>query len=419
MSYKIGPYLYYKPAIGKGSFSRVYQGYHVTTKQSVAIKKISKDSLKKISTMRLNKEIELIKKLDHPNIVKFFDVLHYNNDIYIISEYCDGGDFSNLLTKPLDEKTTKFYFKQLVQGLQYLQFNSIVHRDLKPKNILLKIVDDGHLLKIADFGFACEFEKSEMLETLCGTPLYMAPEIVKRNKYTPQTDLWSLGVILFEMLFHAHPYGKPYNLLDLIKKVEKNQMIIPDIKITDECQSLLMGLLQVDPIKRLSWEDLFKHIWLGLDEMKVKEEPLPETEMGKSKILESTYNPHDFHEKYVAPTDTPEFRPQSYEGDDRIFDLELDADKEKESEKPDAVEPPIPLRMKARDFVEDYYGQDNIQTDYIHVKKPKFSNTMPTESAPIPIPRARQQKTLSSTVYDYVTGSIDFLRNSLSNLHSY
>jgi serine/threonine protein kinase len=85
MSYKIGPYLYYKPAIGKGSFSRVYQGYNVTSKQPVAVKKISKDALKKMSISRLNKEIELIKKLDHPNIVRFFDVIQYNTDIYIIS----------------------------------------------------------------------------------------------------------------------------------------------------------------------------------------------------------------------------------------------------------------------------------------------------------------------------------------------
>lgn len=440
MSYKIGPYLYYKPAIGKGSFSRVYQGYNVTSKQPVAVKKISKDALKKMSISRLNKEIELIKKLDHPNIVRFFDVIQYNTDIYIISEFCDGGDFSTLLKTPLSESMTKFYFRQLVEGLRYLQANNIVHRDLKPKNILLTKIDNTDILKIADFGFACQFEQSVMLETLCGTPLYMAPEIVKRNKYTPQTDLWSLGVILYEMLFHSHPYGKPYNLLDLIKKVEKNKIIMPKNNLSSDCESLLTGLLQVDPKKRISWEDLFAHPWLALN---IRPDPVPAADPKPGEPHECLPEMRNsVLEEDTTPALSPDFKPQSYEGDG-IFDLELDAgevndEHEQENDLTTVLENNVitvneeptreeldlyssmPMMIGAKDIHEDYYQgmykKDKQDDGYVHVSKPKYSTTAPTETMPIPIPR---QKTVSSQLLDYVTGSIDFLRNSLSNLHSY
>src|SRR5581483_388334 len=180
--------------IGKGSSSRVYSGKNLQTNETVAIKQIDLDTIEEQFKRRITTEIDILIQLNHPNIVKIYDVISLNNDninlaspnknnailgnsIYIIMEYCDGGDFDKLINshKRLREGQARQYFFQLMKGLHYLREQKILHRDLKPANILL--THNKTILKIADFGFARKFAEEDLSQTFCGTPLYMAPEL--------------------------------------------------------------------------------------------------------------------------------------------------------------------------------------------------------------------------------------------------
>ena len=140
--------------------------------------------------------------------------------------------------------------------MKYLLENKIIHRDLKPQNILVTNLGD---IKISDFGFARYFDNDMVIQTICGSPLYMAPEIMKNKKYDLKSDLWSVGIILFEMLVGHAPF-KAKNIFDLMKQIEKNDVKIPrDTKISDDCKDLLLKLLQKDPEKRITWPQFFTH----------------------------------------------------------------------------------------------------------------------------------------------------------------
>ena len=144
-------------------------------------------------------------------------------------------------------------------GLEYLLENKIIHRDLKPQNILVTNLGD---IKITDFGFARYFEDNTILNTICGSPLYMAPEIIKNRKYDFKSDLWSVGIIFYEMLTGNTPF-KAKNIFDLINIIEKKIIVIPlDIKISNNCENLLFSLLKKNPYERIGWEDFFNHPWL-------------------------------------------------------------------------------------------------------------------------------------------------------------
>jgi len=259
-TYKIGEYIVNRKRIGKGSFSKIYKGYHKETKKVIAVKKIETDNIKKIND-NIEREINVMKKLNHPNILKLYDVVYDypNNYIYLIIEYCELGDFSKFLNKrPLKEKHAKRYIKQLADGLKYLLNNNIMHRDLKPHNILLS---SNNQIKLSDFGFARYFERNKMVETLCGSPMYMAPEIMKFHEYTNKSDLWSVGVILYETLTGRLPF-KANTFYGLMKTISKKNMRIPqEISLSKDCIDLLYSLLEKNPKKRISWVNFFHHPW--------------------------------------------------------------------------------------------------------------------------------------------------------------
>ena len=194
-----GDYYYYKDPIGYGSFSIIYKGYNITDPtKSLAIKRITKI----IDMKYFHNEVDLMKKLDHPNILKLYDVVKNNGSVYLILEYCNSGDLSGYIQNDKNYSNNYSYFEQIFKGLEYLYKNKILHRDIKPHNILVK---DG-VIKISDFGFAKAFEKNELITTFCGSPLYMAPEIIKNKEYNLKSDIWSLGVIIYELFTKKHPY---------------------------------------------------------------------------------------------------------------------------------------------------------------------------------------------------------------------
>ena len=209
--------------------------------------------------------MEMIKKNPHPNIVGCYDIINMPYETLLILEYCDSGDLKSILKKPIKEKFAQFYFCQLANGLKYLSYNNIIHRDIKPKNILL--TDNRKILKIADFGFATNFKNQSLHETICGSPLYMAPEIMNNNMYNNQTDLWSIGMILYEMLFGVHPYNECHTIPELKDTITNTDIEIPPINtknksISEDCLNLLKQLLQKKVQCRITWDDFFEDPWV-------------------------------------------------------------------------------------------------------------------------------------------------------------
>lgn len=263
MHVRLRNYVYNNKPIGIGSFAKVYKGHDITTKKKVAIKKINKKKLDKILCERLNMEIKLIKTYhDHKNIIDVYDVFssEYNDHVFIILEYCECGDLSDFIeNNRLGEDSIRYYMIQLRDGLKYLRSNNVIHRDLKPKNILL--TNNYKTLKIADFGFAKTILDISLMDTLCGSPLYMAPEIMNNKKYNVQSDLWSVGVILYEMVYRRHPYGEPMNIFDLMNRLNNRVIEFSESDVSDKCLDLLQILLKTNADVRIKWVDFFNHPW--------------------------------------------------------------------------------------------------------------------------------------------------------------
>jgi len=273
-SARIGNYVYFTPAIARGAYSQVFVGYHIEQANSanptyVAIKRITSAAKKKMSMARIQREINLLKLLKHPNIVNFHDAFpDIAENIYIVTEYCNYGDLDRFTRKEmLDHEEIKDYMTQLRNGLYYLLQNNILHRDLKPKNILLqKDSTSGQItVKIADFGFAKIFEnltEDSLMETLCGTPMYLSPEMVKTRKYSMNSDLWSVGVMIFQLFYHSLPFAKPRNILELIKTLENVRLNFPPEPIINrDAKELMISLLQVEPQHRCTWGNFFGSPW--------------------------------------------------------------------------------------------------------------------------------------------------------------
>ena len=290
-TFKLNDYIVYKKHIGKGSFSTIYKCYHKLTKLEYALKEIiiEKDKNKK----NIKRELNLMKKLNHPNIIKLHDVIIDSslNYIYFIMEYHKKGDLSKFLNgRALKEKYCKKYLRQLSNGLEYLLINNILHRDLKPQNILLT---DDFNIQITDFGLARKFNKDFIFNTLCGSPMYMAPEIINRLDYNNKSDLWSVGIIMYEML-HGYTPFKVTNFFDLIRYINKNQITI-NITISEECENLLLGLLQQNVNKRIEWVSFFNHKWFIENELLKEENNLLDISLNSYSNFKNLPNINNFN----------------------------------------------------------------------------------------------------------------------------
>lgn len=259
--------------LGRGSFSRVYKGLDIDLKSPVAIKCIDCANLSANGKRKLEDEINLCKTLDHPNIVQTRDILKDESTdyLYIVLERCDC-DLSQYLknirgNRPLSERRVLRYMCQLSQAFQYLQSRNIIHRDLKPQNILM--LDNFKTLKLADFGMARSLNENEMAETICGSPLYMAPEVLLKKQYSQKADLWSLGMIMYELLFGKHPFRKATSHFQLLHQMQNGRISWDKhVKISQQCQNLLRSILQTDAQRRIGWEDFFNHPWFIEKEVK-------------------------------------------------------------------------------------------------------------------------------------------------------
>ncbi|XP_073727323.1 serine/threonine-protein kinase MARK2 isoform X7 [Misgurnus anguillicaudatus] len=264
--------------IGKGNFAKVKLAKHVLTGKEVAVKIIDKTQLNSSSLQKLFREVRIMKLLNHPNIVKLFEVIETEKTLYLVMEYASGGEVFDYLVAHgrMKEKEARAKFRQIVSAVQYCHQKCIVHRDLKAENLLL---DADMNIKIADFGFSNEFILGNKLDTFCGSPPYAAPELFQGKKYDgPEVDVWSLGVILYTLVSGSLPFDGQ-NLKELRERVLRGKYRIPFYMSTD-CENLLKKFLILNPTKRGSLEQIMKDRWMNVghedEELKPYIEPQPD-----------------------------------------------------------------------------------------------------------------------------------------------
>ncbi|KAH8485017.1 hypothetical protein H0E87_026695 [Populus deltoides] len=237
----VGDYLVGRQ-IGSGSFSVVWHARHRVHGTEVAIKEIVTNRLNKKLQESLMSEIFILKRINHPNIIRLHDIIEAPGRIHIVLEYCKGGDLSMYIQRHgrVPEAIANHFMQQLAAGLQILRDNNLIHRDLKPQNLLLSTSDGNAVLKIADFGFA---------RNLVWLTLYMAPEIMQLQKYDAKADLWSVGAILFQLVTGKTPFtgNNQIQLLQNIVKSTQLQFPLDNKDLSADCKDLCQKLLRRSP----------------------------------------------------------------------------------------------------------------------------------------------------------------------------
>ncbi|KAL8994149.1 MAG: hypothetical protein Q9169_005805 [Polycauliona sp. 2 TL-2023] len=296
--------------IGKGSFATVYKATYSKSPGYVAIKSVDMNKLNKKLKENLYSEIHILKRLHHPHIVALIDCQETTAHIHLVMEFCQLGDLSYFIKKRdtlsrheatagmirkypnppaggLNEVVVRHFLKQLASALEFLREGNFIHRDVKPQNLLLDPspvfyakakpeavpyaahekslipvagVESLPTLKIADFGFARSLPSTSLAETLCGSPLYMAPEILRYEKYDAKADLWSVGTVLYEMMVGKPPF-RAANHVELLRKIERSEDRIKfpeETTLSDSLKKLIRRLLRRNPVERISFADFFK-----------------------------------------------------------------------------------------------------------------------------------------------------------------
>ncbi|KAI2666267.1 Serine/threonine-protein kinase BRSK2 [Labeo rohita] len=237
----VGPYRLEK-TLGKGQTGLVKLGVHCITGQKVAIKIVNREKLSESVLMKVEREIAILKLIEHPHVLKLYDVYENNKYLYLVLEHVSGGELFDYLVKKgrLTPKEARKFFRQIISALDFCHSHSICHRDLKPENLLL---DEKNNIRIADFGMASLQVGDSLLETSCGSPHYACPEVIRGEKYDGRrADVWSCGVILFALLVGALPFDHD-NLRQLLEKVKSGVFHMPHF-IPPDCQALLRGMIE-------------------------------------------------------------------------------------------------------------------------------------------------------------------------------
>ena len=253
-----------KEKLGEGAFGSVRLGINKQTGEKVAIKIYEKSKLNRYQDKkRLEREIEILKKLKHPNIVQLYSVIETERQILLIMEYIKGQELFQyiLIKKKLSEDEACFYFQQIISGIEYLHNLKIVHRDIKSENILIE--QNTNIIKIIDFGFSNIYgdKDKEILSTACGSPFYAPPEMLRGESYKGGgVDIWSVGVVLFAMICGYLPFEGEENS-ELYKKIIDGKFSIPSY-ISIHGRELLYQLLNTNPKKRINIMQIKRHPWV-------------------------------------------------------------------------------------------------------------------------------------------------------------
>lgn len=248
--------------MGCGAFAKVYHARNVFTGQSVAIKVINKKKLNGTNLVsNVKREISIMRRLRHPNIVKLYEVLASKTKIYVVMEFVKGGElFAKVSKGRFSENLSRKYFQQLISAVGYCHSRGVYHRDLKPENLL---VDDSGNLKVSDFGLSAvtgQIRPDGLLHTLCGTPAYVAPEILTKKGYDgAKVDMWSCGVILYVLNAGYLPFNDP-NLMAMYKKIYKGEFRCPKWMSAD-LKRFLGRVMDTNPMTRITVDEVLNDPW--------------------------------------------------------------------------------------------------------------------------------------------------------------
>ncbi|KAG5249789.1 CBL-interacting serine/threonine-protein kinase [Salix suchowensis] len=248
--------------IGQGTFAKVYRGRNLATQENVAIKVLHKDQVKRTGLMeQIKREISIMHLVKHPNIVELKEVMATKSKVFFVMEFVKGGElFAKIKKGGLEEDVARKYFRQLICAVDYCHSRGVSHRDLKPENLLL---DDKQDLKVSDFGFSALPEQKwndGLLHTQCGTPAYVAPEVLRKKGYDgAKADTWSCGVILFVLLSGHLPFRNE-NPMRMYVKILKAEYKFPPW-ISRDAERLISKLLVVDPEKRIAIPEIRANSW--------------------------------------------------------------------------------------------------------------------------------------------------------------
>ncbi|TKY87638.1 hypothetical protein EX895_003219 [Sporisorium graminicola] len=270
---RIGQYIL-QQTLGAGSFGKVKLATHALTGHRVAMKIINR---RKISSLdmggRVKREIQYLKLLRHPHIIKLYEVITTPTDIIMVIEYAGGELFQYIVDRGrMPEQEARRFFQQVICAMEYCHRHKIVHRDLKPENLLL---DEYLNVKIGDFGLSNIMTDGDFLKTSCGSPNYAAPEVISGRLYAgPEIDIWSCGVILYVMLCGRLPFDDEY-IPTLFKKINNGIYTLPSY-LSQEARHLLSQMLIVDPVKRITIQEIRQHPWFNVD-LPAYLRPLPPT----------------------------------------------------------------------------------------------------------------------------------------------
>lgn len=248
--------------LGHGTFAKVYHAKNLQTNKNVALKVVGKEKVIKVGMMeQIKREISVMKMVEHPNIVELYEVMASKSKIYIAMELVRGGELFNKIAKGrLREDVARVYFQQLISAIDFCHSRGVYHRDLKPENLLLD--EDGNL-KVSDFGlstFAEHLRQDGLLHTTCGTPAYVAPEVIGRKGYDgAKADIWSCGVILYVLLAGFLPFQDD-NLMAMYKKIYRGDFKCPPW-FSSEARRLITKLLDPNPSTRITISKIMDSPW--------------------------------------------------------------------------------------------------------------------------------------------------------------
>ena len=257
-----GPYVLGEK-LGEGAFAKVRLATQIHIKEKCAVKILEKKFLESSRDIqRLKKEIKILKKIRHKNIIQLYDIMESKRNLYFVMEYCKNGELFDYIVKKkrLKEPEACCFFQQIIDGVDYLHNQGIIHRDLKPENLLL---DDNNHIKISDFGLSTFYSKNNYLLTACGTPSYAPPEMLEGHEYNGEaTDVWSCGIILYAMLCGTLPFSESQEEI-IVKKIKAHDYTIPNY-LSHEAKDLLSHILIIDPKERINISQIKQHAWFNL-----------------------------------------------------------------------------------------------------------------------------------------------------------
>ncbi|XP_020213505.1 serine/threonine-protein kinase ATG1t isoform X2 [Cajanus cajan] len=243
----------FRSKIGEGSFSAVWRAQQRPSGEDVAVKQVFLSKLNPHLKASLDCEINFLSSVNHPNIIRLLHFFQDDGCVYLVLEFCAGGNLSSYIQTHgrVQQQTARKFMQQLGSGLKVLHSHGIIHRDLKPENILLSSHDGDAVLKIADFGLSRTVRPGEYAETVCGSPLYMAPEVLRFQRYDYKADMWSVGAILFELL-NGYPPFNGRNNVQVLKNIRSctclpfSQLILSGLD--PDCLDICSRLLCLNPV---------------------------------------------------------------------------------------------------------------------------------------------------------------------------